>query len=150
MSKIRPLRATLIDSEANGGPGVLPARVRPATLLIAPTAFADTRYSKFKLERESIIRNAPAVSGVYGLFNVFWIYVGETSDLRARLLEHLEADGHPCFGRYRPAGFAFETVAPELRKRRCSQLLEELEPLCNMVESGCPEFVHRMAGDGSR
>ena len=39
----------------------------------------------------AIRREAPASSGVYGLSNAReWIYVGETDNIQARLLEHLE------------------------------------------------------------
>jgi len=55
MSQIRPPRATLIDREANSGPVVLPARVRPAPTIFAPAAFAANRYSKFRMQRESVV-----------------------------------------------------------------------------------------------
>ena len=151
MSQIRPRRATLIDREANSGPGVLPARVRPAIGVSVPSAFAENRYSKFKLERESILRHAPATSGVYGLFNVFWIYVGEANDIRAQLLEDLEGDNRLCFGRYRPSGFAFERVAPELRERRRSELIDELEPLCTgALDTECQRTLKSAGGNGGR
>ena len=38
----------------------------------------------------SIQKNAPDSSGVYGLSNgCEWIFIGETSNIRARLMEHL-------------------------------------------------------------
>ena len=45
MSHFRPPRATLIDREANGGPGVLPARVRPATITNTSPAFAENGFA---------------------------------------------------------------------------------------------------------
>jgi hypothetical protein len=146
MSQIRPPRATLIERDAKGGPGVLPVRVRPATIMVASSAFAENRYSKFKLERESIVQNAPPTSGVYGLFNIFWIYVGEANNIRARLLEHLEEDHHACFGRYRPSGFAFESIAPELREYRRSALVAELEPLCPLILDSGSQRTPKSAG----
>ena len=94
------------------------------------TSFAETRYSRYLFERECILKNAPESSGVYGLFNAFWIYIGEADNLRARLLEHLSGD-HPCIVRYRPSGFAFELVSSEDRRRRHKQLIKELRPRCN-------------------
>jgi len=93
-------------------------------------AFAENRYSKFLFQRESILRNAPECSGVYGLFSAFWIYVGEAENLRARILKHLEGDD-PCIVRYRPSGFAFEPASPEDRHDRRQYLMKELQPLCN-------------------
>jgi len=96
-------------------------------------AFAETRYLNYKLTRESIIQNAPAASGVYGLFSAFWICVGEAEDLRASLLQHLESD-NPCICHYRPSGFAFELAAPDTRHARRQELVRELEPMCEGAE----------------
>jgi hypothetical protein len=57
MSQPRPLRAELINREANSGPGVFPVRVRSASSAIASSAFAELRTQK-AVERESIIQNA--------------------------------------------------------------------------------------------
>ena len=92
--------------------------------------FAENRYSRFLFQRESILRNAPESSGVYGLFSAFWIYVGAAENIRARILKHLEGDD-PCIVRYRPSGFAFELVAPRDRYHRRMHLAKELQPLCN-------------------
>ena len=96
--------------------------------------FAETRYSRFLFERECILKNAPESSGIYGLFNAFWIYIGEADNLRARILEHLE-DNDPCLVRFQPSGFAFELASPTDRRRRHEQLIKQLQPLCNMSHS---------------
>lgn len=93
--------------------------------------FALNRYRNFRFTRESIADNAPAASGVYGLYNALWIYIGETENIQAKLLEHVaDKDGSPWAGHYRPSGFAFE-ILPEAaeRTRRLQELLDELEPL---------------------
>ena len=92
--------------------------------------FAETRYSRYLFQRDCVLKNAPESSGVYGLFNAFWIYLGEADDLRARLLEHLDCDD-PCIVRFQPSGFAFELASPIDRRRRHDQLIKELRPLCN-------------------
>lgn len=92
--------------------------------------FAETRYSRYLFQRECVLKNAPESSGVYGLFNAFWIYIGEADNLRARLLEHLAGDD-PCIVRFQPSGFAFELASPIDRRRRHEHLIKELQPLCN-------------------
>jgi hypothetical protein len=92
--------------------------------------FAENRYSRFRFERESILENAPESSGVYGLYNAFWIYIGESDNLRASILDHLNSD-HTCIARFRPSGFAFELASPTERGTRCAQLIKELGPFCN-------------------
>ncbi len=93
-------------------------------------SFAENRYSKFLFQRESILQNAPESPGVYGLYNSFWIYIGEAENLRARLLQHLGGDD-PCIVHYRPSGFAYELMAPGELRRRHEHLIKELQPLCN-------------------
>ena len=109
------------------------------------TAFAENRYSKFLFQRESILRNAPECSGVYGLFSAFWIYVGEAENLRARILKHLEGDD-PCIVHYRPSGFAFELTLPNDRRKRREYLMKELQPLCNGEASHSRELAVRSVG----
>ena len=101
-------------------------------------AFAETRYSRYLFQRESILKNAPESSGIYGLFNAFWIYIGEADNLREQLLEHLSGD-YPSIARFQPSGFAFELVLPSNRRRRHEQLIKELQPLCNKSNA---EIVH--------
>src|SRR5258708_34346720 len=97
--------------------------------------FAETRYSRFLFQRESILQNAPESSGVYGLFSAFWIYIGEAENLRARLLAHLCGDD-PSICRFQPSGFAFELASPKDRRLRNEKLIRELQPLCNTSRNG--------------
>jgi excinuclease UvrABC nuclease subunit len=79
----------------------------------------------------SIVANAPAQSGVYALFKPgVWIYVGESGDIRARLLQHLNGD-NPCITQNAPTGFQFELVAANQRVARQNQLILALKPICN-------------------
>jgi hypothetical protein len=75
-----------------------------------------------------IRREAPASSGVYGLSNAWeWVHVGETDNIRGRLLEHLE--GTDSFRREGAAtGFSYELCPPQDRVARQSRLVLELHP----------------------
>lgn len=79
----------------------------------------------------AIRREAPASSGVYGLSNAReWIYVGETDDIQARLLEHLE-ETNTSRAAGLATGFSFELCPPHDRVARQRRLIVELEPACN-------------------
>jgi excinuclease UvrABC nuclease subunit len=79
----------------------------------------------------SIAANTPPQSGVYALFKSgVWIYVGESGDIRARLLQHLNGD-NPCITQNAPTGFQFELVAANQRVARQDQLIAALKPVCN-------------------
>ena len=79
----------------------------------------------------AIRREAPASSGVYGLSNArAWIYVGETDDIQARLLEHLEETNTSRTAEL-PTGFSFELCPAADRVARQRRLIVELEPACN-------------------
>jgi hypothetical protein len=60
----------------------------------------------------SVRKNAPALSGVYGLASAQeWIFVGESDDIQKKLLQHLEESG--TFLKVRkPTGFTFELCSP--------------------------------------
>lgn len=81
--------------------------------------------------RATVISRVPAASGVYAIWRPdAWIYVGETTDLLVRLLEHL--DGNlPCITQEQPTAFGFELVLGEYRVTRQDSLILELKPLCN-------------------
>jgi hypothetical protein len=97
----------------------------------APTPpFALRGCRIYKWNREAILANAPQRPGVYGLFNALWIYIGDASDIRARLLEH-EAGDNPCIAHYRPSGFAYELVDDDDRSERRDEIAAQLEPLCD-------------------
>jgi hypothetical protein len=79
----------------------------------------------------AIRRDAPSCSGVYGLSNAReWIYVGETDDIRARLLEHL-GETNTFVARGAPTGFSFEISPPGERVGRQRQIILELGPAGN-------------------
>jgi len=79
----------------------------------------------------AVRREAPPVSGVYGLSNALeWIYVGETDNIQASLLGHLQDTGTSLMERL-PTGFSFELCPPDRRLARQVRLVQELEPACN-------------------
>jgi len=73
---------------------------------------------------------APAQSGVYALHAVEWIYVGESQNINARLLQHLNGDT-PCINRMKPTSFCYELVPAFERIARQNALILELRPACN-------------------
>src|SRR5487761_1080820 len=88
---------------------------------------------RFPFTQQSIIDNAPTVSGVYALFNdQQWIYIGEGIDIQARLLQHRRDSHNDCVNRYSPAFFAYEQVGFGMRVGRQDSLILEMKPLCNM------------------
>jgi hypothetical protein len=83
----------------------------------------------------SISQNAPAASGVYGLANALhWIYVGETPNIQARLLDHLRFPD-AILREHRPSGFTFELSSEQNRVGRQNQLVVELEPIGNQPKT---------------
>ncbi|MGH7873797.1 MAG: hypothetical protein ACREQO_16455, partial [Candidatus Binatia bacterium] len=66
-------------------------------------------------KKDSIDTNAPASSGVYGLYNIKrQVFIGETSNIRQALLRH-EKEAGIQVGVYRPTGFTFEVCPAESR-----------------------------------
>jgi hypothetical protein len=79
----------------------------------------------------SVQNNAPEASGVYGLSNAIeWVLIGETSNIRARLMEHL-TETDTAIANRQPTGFAFEICPPSERFRRQGALVRQLKPVCN-------------------
>jgi predicted GIY-YIG superfamily endonuclease len=79
----------------------------------------------------SVTKNAPERSGVYGLSNGNeWVFIGEASNIRARLMEHLEETNTMLTNR-RPTGFTFEECPPSDRSSRQDALVRQFEPFCN-------------------
>ena len=76
----------------------------------------------------SVQNNAPSSSGVYGLSNSDeWIFIGEASNIRSALLEHLrEVNGMPAARK--PRGFSFELSPAVQRVERRDCLARELTP----------------------
>lgn len=78
---------------------------------------------------------APIASGVYGISNARgWIYIGETEDIQAALLIHLQDSGTTLMQRV-PTGFVFEVCDRAARPARQDRLVFEYEPTCNRQSS---------------
>ncbi len=81
----------------------------------------------------SIGNNAPAASGVYGLSNASqWLYVGETYNIQAELLKHLQRPA-PFLREHYPSGFTYELSSAESRIERRKQLVSEFDPIGNRL-----------------
>jgi len=79
----------------------------------------------------SVQRNAPALSGVYGLSNAReWLFVGETDNIKAALLQHLQ-EPHASLAGREPTGFIFEICVSYNRVARQEGLIKEYQPLFN-------------------
>lgn len=87
--------------------------------------------SWFLYNRSSIMGNAVNASGVYALFTPqAWIYFGESGDIGARLLEHLNGD-NPCITRNAPTGFQYALYPANQRVARQNQMIVDFGPICN-------------------
>jgi hypothetical protein len=87
----------------------------------------------------AVRKNAPGVSGVYGISNASeWIFVGETDNIQASLLAHLlEVD--TFLMRRGPTGFTYEACPAGVRIARQNWLILEYEPVCNRrLEGSAP------------
>ena len=81
----------------------------------------------------SVGKNAPRASGVYGLADAHrWIYIGESADIQAELLRHLQ-EPHAFLRQHPPSGFTYELTTAEQRISRQNQLVVELEPIGNRM-----------------
>jgi len=84
-------------------------------------------------DRASIVTHAPTNAGVYVLRATTPIYVGETKNLRERLLYHL-ANPSECARRFGALEFSVqEFVSTDLRSRRASRLQAWWMPPCNQL-----------------
>lgn len=80
---------------------------------------------------EAVERNAPARSGIYGIFNAHhWLFIGEADDIKAMLLAHL-TESHAFLMAQHPKGFTYELCSRADRYQRQDNLILELEPLLN-------------------
>ncbi len=90
-----------------------------------------SNYQSFSFTRAAVAEHAPQVSGVYAIFNQkTWIYIGESGDLRRRLLEHLNGD-NPKIAAHAPTGFQTELSAAQDRVAHQDQLIAQLKPVVN-------------------
>lgn len=85
----------------------------------------------FLFNVSSILSNAPSASGVYAICNArMLLYVGESGDIQARLLDHVSGD-IACIIRNQPTGFQYEPAPANRRVGRQKQLILQLIPNCN-------------------
>ncbi len=83
----------------------------------------------------SVRANAPAASGIYGVSNAReWIYIGETDNIQASLLQDLQRDS--ALLKRSPTGFVFELCDRAERPARQSRLIREYGPVCNPKPAG--------------
>jgi hypothetical protein len=75
--------------------------------------------------------SAPSDSGVYALYSgQDYIYIGESGDIKTRLLHHLNGD-NPCINANKPSSFSYEVSPEHQRVTRQNDLILEFRPLCN-------------------
>lgn len=79
----------------------------------------------------SVREHAPVASGVYGISNAGeWIYIGESDNIQAALLLHVQELDTVLLKRH-PTGFVFELCDRAGRPNRQDRLVQEYEPTCN-------------------
>jgi hypothetical protein len=79
----------------------------------------------------SVRANAPTASGIYGVSNAReWIFIGETDNIQASLLQDLQ-QGNSALLKRLPTGFVFELCVAAERRARQDRLILEYEPVCN-------------------
>ena len=79
----------------------------------------------------SIRNNAPKASGVYGLCNnIEWVFIGESANIQASLLDLLSNPAGPVISRA-PTGFTFEICSAMSRASRQAALVKQFRPSCN-------------------
>ena len=87
--------------------------------------------SSYVFSRASIMLNVPELSGIYVLHSqATWIYVGESENIRAQLLEHLNGN-NACITVFPGLTFSYELVPHAARGWRLGELISEFRPLCN-------------------
>ena len=83
----------------------------------------------YNYNRDEISAWAPAVSGVYGLYNRHYqLLIGESENIQESLLRHLN-DAELRSRRYRPTDFSFESCVAKLRKQKAIELIESFRPI---------------------
>jgi excinuclease UvrABC nuclease subunit len=74
---------------------------------------------------------APASPGVYGISNAHeWIYIGDSENIQASLLEHLGDPQSPVMKK-QPTGFICELCDRAAQPARLERLILEYGPACN-------------------
>ena len=86
--------------------------------------------ARYPFTPKSVVIHAPMESGVYALHNgTTWIYVGETADILAQLVQHLSGNNF-CLERFPNLTFSYELSPPIARTWRMSELIREFCPVC--------------------
>jgi hypothetical protein len=92
---------------------------------------ASSSPARYFFTRPSIIVNAPDQSGVYALhYQTTWVFVGESANIRAQLLQHLNGD-NACIAVYPHLSFSFEMIPEAVRAWRQDELISGFRPTCN-------------------
>ena len=89
---------------------------------------------KYPFTRYGINTHAYSSSGVYAIYaDGVWLYVGKSSDMRARLLEHESgaSDQSGCIKLHGANLFSFEVQFSPERERREDELIRRYNPICN-------------------
>lgn len=85
----------------------------------------------FLYSMNSVLSSATQNSGVYGIFKPDqWIYIGESGNIKQRLIQHLNRDNE-CIVRHGPTAFIFELCPSSERVQRQDALILEFLPPCN-------------------
>lgn len=89
----------------------------------------------YNFKEEAIRYRAPAVAGVYGIYNFkHHILIGHAKDIREALLYHQKKTNFR-FRSLQPTGFTFEVCPAEFREFRARQLAWEYQPLIRTGET---------------
>ncbi|PYN89024.1 MAG: hypothetical protein DMD87_07555 [Candidatus Rokuibacteriota bacterium] len=87
--------------------------------------------NSYPFSMAAVVLNAPPESGVYALRSgTTWVYIGETGDVLAQLVQHLNGN-NVCITMHADLSFSFELVPPIVRSWRLDDLVRELRPVCN-------------------
>lgn len=90
----------------------------------------------YEFSEAGITAYAPAVSGVYGIYNgKKWIYIDEAQDIKTRLYDHFRgvSDQAVRIMANCPAYFIFEKCDPRSGPKRKTELIGEHRPSCNLT-----------------
>ena len=87
--------------------------------------------TRYPFNAKSVIVHAPMESGVYAIHNgTTWIYVGETADILAQLVQHLNGS-NVCITVFPNLTFSYELLPELTRAWRLEELVREFRPVCN-------------------
>jgi cell division septation protein DedD len=83
----------------------------------------------YSLSEDMIRLHAPSAPGVYGLYNLkYQILIDSSANIQAALLRHV-AKTRFHFRRFMPTGFVFEICPADLRESRAQELIREYNPI---------------------